>query len=185
MIKSYTLRVLQALGLADMGVCVAEVSDVTIIVVPTSANMRVAIADWCGVLTVEITVMTSRTTAIVGPAVSTAVEAVVVVFIADLVKAVTERIIIADVEVTLVSCRVALVVVRTVAAILQSSTARDALRPVAVVAVVRVGVGVCHVAHPVEHLTLLVVPAAAHVGAAAGGVTAGAVCAVFSEVRTA
>ena len=160
-------------------------SYIAVCVIPTSTKMRVAIADWCGVLTVEITVMTSRTTAIVSPAVSTAVEAVVVVFIADLVEAVTERIIIADVEVTLVSCGVALVVVRTVAAILQSSTARDALRPVAVVAVVRVGVGVCHVAHPVEHLTLLVVPAAAHVGAAAGGVTAGTVCAVFSEVRTA
>ena len=111
MIKSYTLRVLQALGLADMGVCVAEVSDVTIIVVPTSANMRVAIADWCGVLTVEITVMTSRTTAIVGPASSATVEAVVVMHIAGVVVSLTlsvlhtENDLLADVIVALVAIR--------------------------------------------------------------------------------
>ena len=111
MIKSYTLRVLQALGLADMGVCVAEVSDVTIIVVPTSANMRVAIADWCGVLTVEITVMTSRTTAIVGPASSATVEAVVVMHIAGVVVSLTlsvlhtDNLLLADVIVALVAIR--------------------------------------------------------------------------------
>ena len=147
--------------------------------------MGTSVADRSWILAVEIAVMTPWAASIVSATVSATVEAVVVVLIADLIVSFTEGIIVADLEVAVVSVGVTLVVVRTVAAILQSSTARDALRPVAVVAVVRVGVGVCHVAHPVEHLTLLVVPAAAHVGAAAGGVTAGTVCAVFSEVRTA
>ena len=86
-------------------------SYIAVCVIPTSTKMRVAIADWCGVLTVEITVMTSRTTAIVGPASSATVEAVVVMHIAGVVVSLTlsvlhtENDLLADVIVALVAIR--------------------------------------------------------------------------------
>ena len=146
--------------------------------------MRASVADRSWILAVEIAVMTPRTASIVGATVSATVEAVVVVLIADLIVSFTEGIIVADLEVAVVSVGVTLVVVRTVGAVLQTSTARETLSPVTVVAVVGVGVGVRHVAHPVVHLALLAVPTPADVGGA-GGVGAGAVGAVLPEVSTA
>ena len=146
--------------------------------------MRASVADRSWILTVEIAVVTPRTASIVRATVSATEEAVVVVLITDLIVSFTEGIIVADLEVALVSVGVTLVVVRTVGAVLQTSTAWETLGSVTVVAVVGVGVGVRHVAHPVVHLALLAVPAPADVGGA-GGVGPGAVGAVLPEVGTA
>ena len=83
-------------------------------------------------------------------------------------------------------CRgITLVVIRTVGAVVQSATAGDAALSVAVVAVVSVGVGHRHVTETVVHLALLVLPAAADVGGAAGWMSVGAVGAVIPDVGTA
>ena len=129
--------------------------------------------------------MASFTAAVIRAAVSTTEKAVVVVGVTDLIPAVTEGMIIADSEITLVCCWVALVVIRTVSVVLQTSAARDTGHSVTVVAVVGVGVGVRHVAETVVHSALLAGPTAAHVRGTAGRVTVGAVGAILSEVSTA
>ena len=147
--------------------------------------MSGSVTDGSGIGTVEITVVTSLATPVIGAAVSATEEAVVVVLIADLVPAVTEWMIVADLEFTLVCRGITLVVIRTVGAVIQSSTPGDAALSVAVVAVVGVGVGVRHVAETVVHSALLAGPTAAHVRGTAGRMSVRAVGAVITDVSTA
>ena len=101
LVEAYTLRVLHTLRLTNIGVCVTEISDIAVIVVPAATDMSGSVTDWSGIGTVEITVVTSLTATVVGAAVSATEEAIVVVFIADLVPAFTEWMIVADLEFTL------------------------------------------------------------------------------------
>ena len=127
------------------------------------------------------------TAAIITAAVSATKEAIVMCSIADLVISITEGMVIAHTELTLVSLQVTLIVVRTVGIVLQSSAAWLALAgagvTVVAVAIVRV-TGVCHVAHPVKHVALRTLSTATHVVSAAGGVRVGTVDTVSSNSRT-
>ena len=102
LVEAHTFRVLHTLRLTNIGVCVTEISDITIVVVPAATDMRGPVTDWSGIGTVQITVVTSLATPVIGAAVSATEEAVVVVLIADLVPAGTEWMIVADLEFTLV-----------------------------------------------------------------------------------
>ena len=102
LVEAHTLRVLHTLRLTNIGVCVTEISDIAVIVVPAATEVRTAVTDWSGIGTVEITVVTSLATPVIGAAVSATEEAVVVVLIASLVPAGTEWMIVADLELTLV-----------------------------------------------------------------------------------
>ena len=127
------------------------------------------------------------TAAIVTAAVSATEEAVVMLGIANLIVSITEGMVIAHTQLTLVSLQVTLIVVRTVGIVLQSSTAWLALTGagITVVAVAIVWVtGVRHVAYPIKHVTLWTLSTATHMICAAGGVRVGAVDTVSSNRRT-
>ena len=102
LVKSIAFVILHALRLAGIGVGVTEISDIAVVVVPAATDVSCSITNWCGIGTVEITVVTSLATPVIGAAVSATEEAVVVVLIADLVIAFTEWMIVADLEFTLV-----------------------------------------------------------------------------------
>ena len=102
LVEAHTLRVLHTLRLANIGVRVTEISDIAIVVVPAATDVSSSVTYWGRIGTVEITVVTSLATTVIGAAVSATEEAIVVVRIADLVPAVTERMIVADLEFTLV-----------------------------------------------------------------------------------
>jgi len=49
LVEAHTLRVLHTLCLADIGVGVTEISNITVVVVPAATDMSASITDWCWV----------------------------------------------------------------------------------------------------------------------------------------
>ena len=96
LVKSLAFVIFHTLGFANIGVSVAEIPDIAIVVVPATTDVSSSITDWSWIGAVEITVVTSLTATVIGAAVSATEEAIVVVFIADLVPAFTEWMIVAD-----------------------------------------------------------------------------------------
>ena len=127
------------------------------------------------------------TTAIVTATVSATEETVVMLGIAHLIISITEGMVIAHTQLTLMSVQVALIVVWTVGIVLQTSTARLALAGagITVVAVAIVWVSaVSHVAHPIKHVTLGTLSTATQMVSAAGGVRVGTIDTVSANSRT-
>jgi len=52
LVEAHTFRVLHTLRLANIGVGVAEISNIAVVVVPAATDMSGSITDWCGIGTV-------------------------------------------------------------------------------------------------------------------------------------
>jgi len=188
LIVAKALVMVLAVRLTQANVSVAPVLGVTVSVLLAAAGVSYIITHRGRVGAVHATVMAALTAAIVTATVSATKEAVVMLAIAHLVVSIAEGVVSTHTKLTLMARLVAFIVVRTVGIVLQTSTAWLALAGggIAIVAVATVRVaGVLHVAHPIKHVALHAVPAAAHVVTAAGWVRVWTVYTVSSNSRTA
>jgi len=186
LIKTLALIVVITVRHTEASVGVAPVLSIAVTVLAAATGVGLLVTHWSWVGTVESTVMTPFTAAIVTAALSSTEEAVVMLSIAGHVEPVTEWVIITHSQLTLVTAQVTLVVLRTVAIVQETSTPGLALHGtgVTVVAMASVGVaGVGHVADSVKHGALRVVSAPAHVVTAAGWVRVRTVDTVSSNNR--